>query len=256
NEKQNDANGEDGNDGESHNRSWNCGVEGPTKDKKVNALRLRQQRNMLATLLLSQGVPMLLHGDELGRSQGGNNNGYCQDNEISWIDWDLDQDQLDLIAFTQRLVELRREHPVFRRRRFFAGSADHGGESAVGDIAWFEPGGNHMDEDSWANGYARAMMVFLNGQTIPEPDTRGQQTLDDHFLVIFNGHHDVLPFVVPSKEYGDRWVTELDTSAQEVGAKEYKPDAKVKAQGRSVIVLRCPRPLPSGSPAGAAVARR
>lgn len=256
NEKHNDANGEDGNDGESHNRSWNCGVEGPTKDKKVNALRLRQQRNMLATLLLSQGVPMLLHGDELGRTQGGNNNGYCQDNEISWIDWDLDQDQLDLIAFTQRLVELRRDHPVFRRRRFFAGSADHGGESAVGDIAWFEPGGNHMDEDSWANGYARSMMVFLNGQTIPEPDTRGQQTLDDHFLVIFNGHHEVLPFVLPGKEYGERWVTELDTSAQEVEAKEYKPDAKVKANGRSVIVLRCPRPLPSGSPAGAAAARR
>lgn len=256
NEKHNEANGEDGNDGESHNRSWNCGVEGPSKDKRVNALRLRQQRNMLATLLLSQGVPMLLHGDELGRTQGGNNNGYCQDNEISWIDWDLDQDQLDLISFTQRLVELRREHPVFRRRRFFAGSADHGGESAVGDIAWFEPGGNHMDEESWANGYARSMMVFLNGQTIPEPDTRGQQTLDDHFLVIFNGHHDALPFVLPGKEYGERWVTELDTTAQEVEAKEYKPDAKVKAHGRSVVVLRCPRVLPSGSPAGAAAARR
>ena len=250
NEKHNDANGEDGNDGESHNRSWNCGVEGPTKDKKVNALRLRQQRNMLATLLLSQGVPMLLHGDELGRSQGGNNNGYCQDNEISWIDWDLDQDQLDLIAFTQRLVELRRDHPVFRRRRFFAGSADHGGESAVGDIAWFEPGGNHMDEDSWANGYARSMMVFLNGQTIPEPDTRGQQTLDDHFLVIFNGHHDVLPFVLPGKEYGERWVTELDTSAQEVEAKEYKPDAKVKAAGPQR------RGPPVSPPASVRIARR
>jgi isoamylase len=256
NDKHNDANGEDGKDGESHNRSWNCGVEGPSKDKRVNALRLRQQRNMLATLLLSQGVPMLLHGDELGRTQRGNNNCYCQDNEISWIDWNLDQDQLDLISFTQRLVELRRDHPVFRRRRFFAGSADHGGESSVGDIAWFEPGGNHMDEDSWANGYARSLMVFLNGQSIPEPDTRGQQTLDDHFLVIFNGHHDVLPFVLPGEEYGGGWVTELDTSAQEVEAKEYKPNAKVKAQGRSVVVLRCPRPLPSGSPAGAAAARR
>jgi glycogen operon protein len=256
NEKHNEANGEGGNDGESHNRSWNCGAEGPTKNKKVNALRLRQQRNFLATLFLSQGVPMLLHGDELGRSQGGNNNAYCQDNEISWINWDLVQPQLDLLAFTQQLVKLRREHPVLRRRRFFAGSAAHGGESEVGEIAWFEPGGNHMDEESWANGYARSMMVFLNGQTIREPDARGQQTVDDHFLVIFNAHSESIPFVLPDADYGDAWVVEIDTAVDEVDPDELKPGAKVTAQARSVMVLRCPRERPVGSPAGAALARR
>ena len=256
NEKHNDANGEDGQDGESHNRSWNCGVEGPTKDKKVNALRLKQQRNMLATLLLSQGVPMLLHGDELGRSQGGNNNGYCQDNDISWVDWDLDKEQVELLQFTRRLVELRREHPVFRRRRFFAGSADHGGQSEVGDIEWFEPGGQHMDEESWANGFARSMAVFLNGSAIPEPDTRGQRIVDDSFLVLFNGHDDELRFTLPDEEYGGEWLIEIDTAAQEVDPDlVLTPGSAMVSQPRSVVVLRCPRDRQAGAPAGA-VARR
>jgi glycogen operon protein len=247
NEKHNEANGEGNQDGESHNRSWNCGVEGPTDDPQINALRRRQQRNILTTVLLSQGVPMLLHGDELGRTQQGNNNTYCQDNELSWVDWDLDDSERGLLAFTQRLVRLRSEHPVFRRRRFFAGSADHGGESEVGDIAWFEPGGSHMDEAAWANGYARAVMVFLNGQTIPEPDTRGQKIVDDHFLVLFNGSDGDIEFTIPTADYGDSWVVEIDTAtegapdpAQEQPA-AYAPGAKVTAIGRSVVVLRCAR---------------
>jgi isoamylase len=256
NEKHNDANGEGNNDGESHNRSWNCGVEGPTKTKKVNALRLRQERNFLTTLLLSQGVPMLLHGDELGRSQLGNNNGYCQDNEISWVNWELEPWQLDLVAFTQRVVQLRREHPVLRRRRFFAGSAAHGGESEIGEIAWFEPGGNHMDEESWDNGYARSMMVFLNGQAIPELDSRGQKTVDDHFLVIFNAHSDAIDFTLPGADYGDAWQVEIDTAADEVDATVRAPGDTVVAEARSTVVLRCPRHVPSGTPAGAAIARR
>ncbi|NEC92882.1 glycogen debranching enzyme, partial [Streptomyces sp. SID12501] len=144
NDKHNEANGEDNRDGESHNRSWNCGVEGPSDDPEVERLRARQQRNFLATLLLSQGVPMLAHGDELGRTQGGNNNGYCQDNPITWVDWDLDDAQQSLHEFTRRVVHLRRDHPVFRQRRFFAGAAEHGGESDLRDIAWMTPSGAHM----------------------------------------------------------------------------------------------------------------
>ncbi|MFC8503600.1 glycogen debranching protein GlgX [Pedococcus sp. NPDC057267] len=256
NEKHNDANGEGGNDGESHNRSWNCGVEGPTDDPEVNALRLRQQRNFLTTLLLSQGVPMLLHGDELGRTQQGNNNGYCQDNELTWVDWELDEEQRDLLAFTRRLVQLRAEHAVFRRRRFFAGSADHGGESEVGDIAWFEPGGDHMDEASWSNGYAQAMTVFLNGQAIPEPDVRGRPIVDDHFVILFNGSDDAIAFTLPDADYGEHWTTEIDTAAQEVADTVFGPGDQVTAQGRSVVVLRCPHDVEVGAPAGASVVRR
>ena len=146
NEKHNQANGENNNDGESHNRSWNCGAEGPTDDPKINTLRLRQQRNFITTLMLSQGVPMLAHGDELGRTQGGNNNVYAQDNEISWVDWDLNADQKDLLDYTSAVIELRRKHPVFRRRRFFAGDAAHGGKSELGDIEWFRPDGHEMDD--------------------------------------------------------------------------------------------------------------
>ncbi|HEV7172517.1 glycogen debranching protein GlgX [Pedococcus sp.] len=257
NEKHNETNGEGNNDGESHNRSWNCGVEGPTTDPEILALRLRQQRNFLATLLLSQGVPMILHGDELGRTQQGNNNGYCQDDEISWVNWDLEQPQLDLMAFTQRLVQLRRDHPVLRRRRFFAGSAAHGGESEIGEIAWFEPGGNHMDEESWANGYARSMMVFLNGQKIEELDARGQHVVDDHFLIIFNAHSEPIEFTLPPADYGDGWHVLVDTAAEEqIEATTHAPGDTVVAQHRSTVVLCCPRPAPSGSPAGAAIARR
>jgi glycogen operon protein len=256
NEKHNEANGEDNNDGESHNRSWNCGVEGPTDDPVINALRSQQQRNFLTTLLLSQGVPMLLHGDELGRTQGGNNNGYCQDNETSWVHWDLGDEAKDLLAFTQRLVELRRQHPVFRRRRFFAGSAAHGGESEVGDIAWFQPDGQHMDEQAWDNSRASAMTVFLNGAAIPEPDARGNPVVGDSFLVLFNGYADPLPFVLPDKSYGESWTAEIDTAASVVDTTTHQPGSTMTAQGRSVVVLRCTRVTATGAPAGAATARK
>jgi glycogen operon protein len=256
NEKHNEANGENNRDGEGHNRSWNCGVEGPTTQPEVSALRLQQQRNLLATLLLSQGVPMIAHGDELGRTQRGNNNAYCQDNEITWVDWDLDADEVDLLAFTRRVVQLRQEHAVFRRRRFFAGSADHGGESEIGDIAWFEPSGEHMDEESWSAGDARSMMVFLNGEAIPEPDARGNPIYDDHFLVLFNGHPEAISFTLPPAEYGRSWHAEIDTAALLVDSTARRPGSVLVAQARSVVALRCPREVAATSPAGVATRAR
>ncbi len=251
NEKHNEANGEGNNDGENHNRSWNCGVEGETDDPQVRELRQRQQRNLLTTLLLSQGVPMISHGDELGRSQGGNNNAYCQDNEISWVDWDIDDDDADLLAFTRRLVELRREHPVFRRRRFFAGTAKHGGESDVHDIEWFTPAGGHMSEEDWSNGYARTLMVFLNGMAIPEPDKRGNAILDDHFLVIINGHHEEMGFTLPDSTYGHEWLVEVNTGGIEPEPAPHEPKSEFVARSRSVVVLRSPREAPTSASTGA-----
>ncbi|MHA3837998.1 glycogen debranching protein GlgX [Terrabacter sp. AAH1] len=245
NEKHNEANGEGNNDGESHNRSWNCGVEGPSDDPTVRDLRLRQQRNFLTTLLFSQGVPMILHGDELGRTQQGNNNGYCQDNDISWIQWILDEDDQQLLTFTQSLVKLRREHPVFRRRRFFAGSADHGGESELGDIAWFTPDAQHMDDEAWSNGLAKSLMVFLNGSAIPEPDPRGQTIYDDSFLVMFNAHDEPLTFTLPDDEYGAEWIPVIDTALHDVQVNRLEPTWQIQVQPRSTIVLRCPREVVS-----------
>ncbi|HEY9493972.1 MAG TPA: glycogen debranching protein GlgX [Intrasporangium sp.] len=241
NEKHNEANGEGGVDGESHNRSWNCGVEGPTTDPEVVELRARQQRNFLATLLLSQGVPMISHGDELGRTQLGNNNGYCQDNEITWVDWDLLEDEQRLLAFTQSIIRLRRENPVFRRRRFFAGSPDHGGESDLGDIAWFTPSGDHMDEPAWHDAMAKSIMVFLNGSAIPEPDKRGERTLGDSFLVMFNAHDQPITFTLPDEEYGRLWIPEVDTAAREIDAEEFEPGWQIQVDARSVVVLRSPQ---------------
>ena len=246
NEKHNEANGEDGNDGESHNRSWNCGAEGETDDPQINALRARQQRNFLLTLMLSQGVPMVLHGDELGRSQGGNNNVYCQDNEISWVDWDLEPWQEELLAFTRRAVALRREHPVFRRRRFFAGVSRDEGTPA--DIAWFAPDGRTMGPDDWANHEARSMLVFLNGEAIPEPDQRGERVVGDSFLVAFNGHYEPLTFTLPEEVYGDGWLVALDPSDDTAGSVSIFDDATTLLPGlelqvaeRSIVVLRRPR---------------
>jgi glycogen operon protein len=246
NEKHNEANGEGGNDGESHNRSWNCGAEGETDDPEINALRARQQRNFLLTLMLSQGVPMVLHGDELGRSQGGNNNVYCQDNEISWVDWDLEPWQEELLAFTRRAVALRREHPVFRRRRFFAGTSRD--EDTPADIAWFAPDGRTMGPDDWKNHEARSMLVFLNGEAIPEPDQRGERVVGDSFLVAFNGHYEPLTFTLPEEVYGEGWLVTLDTSDDTAGSVSIFDDATTLLPGlelqvadRSVVVLRRPR---------------
>jgi isoamylase len=245
NEKHNEANGEGGADGESHNRSWNCGVEGETDDEEVLALRKRQQRNFLTTLMLSQGVPMILHGDEMGRSQRGNNNVYCQDNEISWMAWDLADWQKELLTFTQRLVGLRKEHPVFRRRRFFAGAA---GADVAGDIAWFRPSGEHMTHSDWSESHGRSLMVFLNGDAIPEPDHRGERVVDDSFLIAFNGHDESVTFTIPDEIYGEGWLVALDTSDDQIGTVSVWddettliPGVEITVTGHSVVVLRRPR---------------
>ncbi|WP_409483094.1 glycogen debranching protein GlgX [Arsenicicoccus dermatophilus] len=239
NEKHNEANGEDNNDGESHNRSWNCGVEGPTDDEEVNQLRARQQRNLLTTLLISQGVPMLAHGDELGRTQLGNNNGYCQDNEITWVNWQLTPDQRELLDFASRLTALRSAHPVFRRRRFFKGDASHGGTSDLGDIQWFTAHGSVMSDEDWASGYAKTLAVFLNGHAIASPDQRGRMVVDDDFLLLFNAHHDAIDFTMPPEDYAAEWEVVLDTSRPiPTEQRAWAATSVNPIPGRTVVVLR------------------
>jgi len=235
NEKHNEANGEENRDGESHNRSWNCGVEGPTDESEVLYLRTRQKRNFLTTLLLSQGVPMLLGGDETGRTQQGNNNAYCQDNEISWYDWEGADE--DLLVFCRKLIGYRKDHPVFRRRRWFQGRPIHGSE--VKDIAWFTLEGDPMAEEDWGQGYAKSLGIFLNGATIPNPNPRGGPINDDDFYLIFNAHHEPLNFTIPGADWGELWVKELDT---EIGWDEqeefFKAGDQIPLQARSLVVLR------------------
>lgn len=235
NDKNNEANGEDNKDGENYNRSWNCGVEGPTDDPDVFHLRTRQKRNFLATLFLSQGVPMLLGGDEIGRTQQGNNNPYCQDNEISWYDWENTDD--DFLAFCQRLIRYRKEHPAFRRRRWFQGRAIHGSE--VKDIAWFTLEGEQMAEEDWGRWYAKSLGVFLNGKTIPNPNPRGEPVIDDNFYIIFNAHHQPLNFTLPGTNWGELWLKELDTGIGWVDDEEpFKAGTRITVEGRSLLVLR------------------
>jgi glycogen operon protein len=240
NEKHNEANGEDNRDGESHNRSWNGGVEGPTDDPEINDLRGRQRRNFLTTLLLSQGVPMIAHGDELGRTQQGNNNVYCQDDELSWVDWDLDDANTELLEFARQVVHLRREHPVFRRRRFFAGAPERGGESDLRDIAWLSPAGTHMSDAQWQEEFARAVMVFLNGDAISEPDLRGEEIVDDSFLVLFNAQPEPATFTLPNAEYGETWTVALDTDHQLSPGDELQHSTQVELVHRSTVVLKRP----------------
>ena len=215
NDKHNEANGEGSRDGADDNRSWNCGVEGPTDDATVLELRERQQRNFIATLLVSQGVPMLLHGDEMGRTQGGNNNVYCQDNEISWVDWSLASKNAALIGFTAGVTALRAGHPVFRRRRFFAGRPIRSG-AELRDIAWFIPTGEEMTEQDWESGFGKSITVFLNGEGIAEVDGRGERVTDDSFLLCFNAHHEDIDFTLPPDGYGTRWAVVVDTASGEV----------------------------------------
>jgi glycogen operon protein len=245
NEKHNEANGEGNADGEGHNRSWNCGVEGPTEDEAVEALRWRQMRNLLTTLLTSQGVPMIAHGDEIGRTQGGNNNGYCQDNPTTWMDWDLDEAESAHLDFTRRVVHLRRDHPVLRRRRFFAGSAQHGGESSLKDIVWFTTAGKNMSDADWQAGYAKALMVFLNGEAIAEPDVRGERVTDDSFLLLYNAAPESVRFTIPSRKYGTVWTCVLDTDHNLDEGAEVKAGDTIDVTGRSVVVLT--RPVAGGA---------
>jgi isoamylase len=236
NDKHNMANGEDNRDGESHNRSWNCGVEGPTDDPSVLALRQRQQRNLLTTLLLSQGVPMLLHGDEIGRSQGGNNNAYCQDNELTWMDWKNVDDSL--LAFTRQLLDIRARHPVFRRRRFFTGTDAPDG---LPDIAWLASGGMLMDSDDWSHDSVRPLAVFLNGEGITEPGLRGQDISDNSFLLLLNPGHDDVSMTLPPASFGEKWRPLLDTT-QGAFLGEDAPEADASSQrevtARSVVLYR------------------
>ncbi|HYO86846.1 MAG TPA: glycogen debranching protein GlgX [Dermatophilaceae bacterium] len=246
NEKHNEANGEGGADGESHNRSWNCGVEGEPAAPAVRALRRQQIRNFLTTLMVSQGVPMIAHGDELGRTQRGNNNVYCQDNEIAWLDWDLDQNQRQLLEFTSMLVALRKEHPVFRRRRFFKGSADHGAASDLHDIVWLAVDGSEMQERHWQTGYARTLAVWLNGHALAYPDANGRPIVDDDFILMFNAHSEPVAFTIPVTRDRVRW-REVTNTATPSGRsrhpqRQHTPGAVVSVAGRSVIILQSSDP--------------
>ncbi len=237
NEKHNEANGEGNNDGESNNRSWNCGAEGPTDDPDINALREQQVRNFLTTLFLSQGVPMLCHGDEMGRSQGGNNNGYCQDNKITWVNWDLKPTQRALLAFTSRVINFRKEHPVFMRRRFFAGSSGRGGSSEIGEIEWFRPDASWMKDSDWNAGFARSLMIYLNGNAIHEPDARGNKIEDDDIILAINADANTQTFTLPDSTYGAGWRDVIDTGTNLDPGKIYEPSEQFPVDGRSVRVL-------------------
>jgi isoamylase len=238
NEKHNEANGEDNNDGESYNRSWNCGVEGPADDAGITELRARQQRNFLTTLLLSQGVPMICHGDELGRTQSGNNNGYCQDNSLTWIDW-ADADA-GLLEFTRAVSALRTNHPVFRRRRFFSGKPlGRRGLDGLPDISWFAPDGAEMTDEDWGAGFAKSVAVFLNGHGIAGRDARGQQVVDDSFVLCFNAHHEPIEFTLPPAEFGTGWRTVVHTGADEATpTEEFRAAAKLSVDAHCAVVLQ------------------
>ncbi|HEY2355098.1 MAG TPA: hypothetical protein VGH79_09410, partial [Gaiellaceae bacterium] len=231
NDKHNEANGEDNNDGTDDNRSWNLGAEGETDDAAVNELRARQQRNFLATLLLSQGVPMLLAGDELGRSQGGNNNAWCQDNEISWLDWETADDELR--EFTRRVIGLRREHPVFRRSSFLSGVA---GESGLPDVWWFRPDGRRMTQRDWTAAETKTLGVFLNGDEIRTRTDHGDEIAGDSFLLLFNAHSEPVVFTLPTRRFGAWWEVELATS--EAPENRLGARALVPVDGHSLLLLR------------------
>jgi glycogen operon protein len=232
NSKHNEANGDHNTDGSNDNRSWNCGTEGPTDDAAIAELRARQMRNFLATLLLSQGVPMLLAGDELGRSQQGNNNAYCQDNELSWVDWEAGGKQGDLLEFTCGLIALRREHPVFRRRRFFSGEL--GGQR---DISWLTPAGTEMTEADWRASYTRSLAVLLNGEAITEPGPRGETITDQSFLLLFNAHDQPVNFALPAAPAGSGWTVVADTAAAAATAGPVR-DRQVPAHAVVVLAAR------------------
>ena len=235
NEKHNEQNLEDNNDGESHNRSWNCGAEGPTDDPEINKLRNQQKRNFLTTLFLSQGVPMLVAGDEFSRTQQGNNNAYCQDNEISWLHWDeIDHDLLD---FAKKLIAIRRKHDVFCRRKWFSGSKIKG--MSLPDISWFLPEGDQMTDENWNHDFAKSLAVFLNGYGVPSLGEKSEQILDDSFYVIFNAHDQPLDYRLPTAEYGQTWKRFIDTAEPNKDG-EYQAEETVTVSGRSVVVLKNP----------------
>ncbi len=237
NEKHNEANGENNNDGANDNRSWNCGQEGPTDREEVNALRGRQARNFLTTLMLSVGVPMLAGGDEIGRTQRGNNNAYCQDNELSWIDWEHADGEL--LAFVSRVIHFRHEHPTFQRRRWFIGRPLHGADAS--DIGWFRVDGEPMTDEDWQNGFARTVGVFLNGKAIPTLDERGEPIVDDSFYILFNAHYEAISFRLPAGDWGGRWIRMIDTNKLIPDLREQhqlRAGEECRLEAHSMIVLR------------------
>ena len=237
-QKHNEANGEEGKDGSDHNDSWNHGIEGETDDPAIVALRERQKRNLIATLVLSQGVPMICGGDEMGRTQKGNNNGYCQDNELAWIDWNLDDKGQQLLTFTRHMFELRASQPVLRRRKFFSGGYVRGSE--LRDIAWFRPDGTEMTPDDWQQSFVRAIGMLLGGDAIPSLGPMGERIVGDTLLVLMNAHHEDLEFVLPLSEWGERWGLLVDTKSVEVALDEVEVEAhhKYTVVGRSLAVLK------------------
>ena len=239
NEKHNKDNKEGNNDGESHNRSWNCGVEGPTDDQAIKNLRTRQKRNFLTTLFLSQGVPMLVAGDEFSRTQHGNNNAYCQDNEISWLDWQGKDNEL--LEYTKKLIRLRKEHPIFCRRRWFQGLPIKG--KNVTDIAWFLPEGEEMEDYHWEESYAKSLAVFLYGQGIRSKGSKGEVVKDDSFYLMFNAHHETLPFKLPDERWGKKWIRILDTNQDTIDTVEAvaQPEETIQVAGRSMMMMMNPR---------------
>ena len=237
NHKHNEANQENNHDGESHNRSWNCGAEGPTADAEVLALRARQRRNFLATLFLSQGVPMLLAGDEIGRSQQGNNNAYCQDNALSWLHWDLNAEDAELLEFTRLLIRLRRQHAIFRRGRFFQGRQIQG--AGVKDILWLNPDGREMSAEEWNLSFARSLGVYLVGETINEQDDRGRFNRDRNFLLLINAHYEDIQFALPDFLLGSTWSPLIDTAKADMPLDDRAAITLTQytAQGRSLVLL-------------------
>ena len=241
NEKHNDANGEGNRDGESNNRSWNCGVEGPTTIKDVNDLRQQQMRNMFATLLCSQGIPMICGGDEVARTQQGNNNAYCQDNAISWTNWDLDDSQKDLLEFVSKLIHLRLEHPVLHRRRFFTGREPGDPDDKIPQVEWMDHTGSIMDMEDWSNTHAFSVMIYLNGSDIPEADWYGNQMVDNNFILIFNAHYDPIMFTLPDERYGKKWRLVVDTHNPKGPELNYEAGFAITAQSRSFLLLMSDR---------------
>lgn len=241
NEKHNDANGEGNRDGESNNRSWNCGVEGPTTIKDVNDLRQQQMRNMFATLLCSQGIPMICGGDEVARTQQGNNNAYCQDNAISWNNWDLDDSQKDLLEFVSKLIHLRLEHPVLHRRRFFTGREPGDPDDKIPQVEWMDHTGSIMDMEDWSNTHAFSVMIYLNGSDIPEADWYGNQMVDNNFILIFNAHYEPIMFTLPDERYGKKWRLVVDTHNPKGPELNYEAGFAITAQSRSFLLLMSDR---------------
>lgn len=239
NDKRNEANGENNQDGTNDNASWNCGEEGPSNDPAIVELRERQKRNFLTMLFLSQGVPMLCGGDEIGRTQQGNNNAYCQDNEISWFDWTIDPAQRHLLNFVKTLITLRKTHPVLRRRRFFQGRHIRGSE--VKDLSWFRPDGKEMTDEDWNAGYARSLALRLAGDAISETDEKGRPIVGDTLLILLNAHHAPLAFTLPAHKRSIRWCPLLDTACTTQGEKSvtcFKGGEHYKMEARSIALLR------------------